>query len=146
MKSLWIFIVIILIVLVGAGIYFTITNIESTNIKDNKEKLISTPLSELPEEETEKTPTTESTESKTYNVNIEDFAFSSKELKIKQGDKIVWTNLDSAKHTVTSDAGNELDSELLGEGKSYSHTFNNKGTFSYHCKPHPYMKGKIIVE
>ena len=57
-----------------------------------------------------------------------------------------WTNRDSVRHTVTSDSGNELDSELLSQSGSYSHTFAQTGTYDYHCKPHPYMTGTIIVE
>lgn len=83
---------------------------------------------------------------KTYYVDIENFAYNEKELTIKKGDTIIWTNRDSVGHTVTSESGNELDSELLGEGESYSHTFNEAGTYDYYCKPHPYMKGRIVVE
>lgn len=81
-----------------------------------------------------------------YSVDIEDFAFASETLTIKVGDTVTWTNRDSAGHTVTSDSGSKLDSILLKKGQSYSHTFNEVGTFDYHCTPHPYMKGIIIVE
>lgn len=82
----------------------------------------------------------------TYNINIANFAFSQKEIRIKKGDRIVWTNKDSASHTVTSDSGSELGSGFLSNEESYSHTFNTAGTFSYHCSPHPYMQAKVIVE
>jgi plastocyanin len=96
---------------------------------------------EQPEEEIQ-------TESRvqTYNIEIKGFAFNPKNLKIKQGDIIIWTNKDFAKHTVTSDSGNELDSKLLAKGESYSHTFDTKGEFPYYCIPHPYMTGTIAVE
>ncbi len=81
-----------------------------------------------------------------YNIEINNFAFSQDNLNIKVGETIVWTNKDSAKHTVTSDTGSELDSEVLSKGQSYSHTFNVAGEFDYHCNLHSYMKGKIIVE
>jgi hypothetical protein len=38
------------------------------------------------------------------------------------------------------------DSGLKSPGESFSFTFNEKGTFSYHCTPHPQMKGTVIVE
>lgn len=82
----------------------------------------------------------------TYKIDIKDFSFVIKELKIKKGETVVWTNKDDAKHTVTSDSGNELNSRLLSKEEIYSHTFNTAGEFSYHCTPHPYMKAKIIVE
>ena len=82
---------------------------------------------------------------KTYNINIQDFAYSPKDITIKVGDTVIWTNKDSVKHTVTSDSGNMIDSELLSQGQTYSQTFTQAGTYSYYCKPHPYMKGSVIV-
>lgn len=83
---------------------------------------------------------------KNYEIQIKDFAFSSKELKIKKGDSVTWTNFDAIKHTVTSDSRGELNSKLLSANENYQHTFNDAGIFNYHCAPHPYMKGTIIVE
>lgn len=82
----------------------------------------------------------------TYSVSISGFEFSPSTKTIKVGDAITWTNMDSVRHTVTSDSGSELDSPLFGQGQSYSHTFNTVGTYTYHCTPHPNMKGTIIVE
>jgi len=87
-----------------------------------------------------------STSPTTYDIEIKNFAFSPSTLTIKKGDTVKWTNQDSTRHTATSDSRNELDSELLAKGDSYSHTFNSVGTFNYHCTPHPSMKAKIIVE
>jgi len=81
-----------------------------------------------------------------HYVDIDGFAFNLEEITIKQGETIVWINKDLAKHTATSDFGDEIDSELLAKGESYSHTFDVIGEFPYHCAPHPYMTGKIIVE
>ena len=83
---------------------------------------------------------------KTYNVRIENFAYSPATIRIKVGDKILWKNYDTARHTVTSDDGNEMNSELLNKGESYEHIFSTAGTYNYHCTPHPYIKGNIIVE
>ena len=85
-------------------------------------------------------------ESVMQNIEIKGFAFNPETLTIKQGDSVTWTNKDSARHTVTSDTESELDSDLLSKDNTYVHVFNEKGEFSYHCKPHPYMTGKIIVE
>ena len=79
-------------------------------------------------------------------INIQNFNYSPKEITISQGDTIIWTNLDSPAHTVTSDSGSELSSGLLSKDETYSHTFNEVGIFDYHCAPHPYMKGTVIVE
>lgn len=88
----------------------------------------------------------EGTPAQTHEINIQGFAFSPKELTIQVGDTIIWTNLDSTQHTVTSDSGTELDSEYLSKDETYSHTFTTVGNFAYHCIPHPSMKGTITVE
>ncbi len=108
----------------------------------------STTSSGLESEESEPSApqTPSASESETHNIEIVDFSFNPLTLTINQGDTIVWTNRDSAKHTVTSNSGSELGSELLGKDESYSHTFNTKGTFKYHCTPHPGMTGLVQVQ
>ena len=93
--------------------------------------------------------TTTRTGSKTIEVDIKSFAFDPKTIAITKGDTVVWTNIDAAPHTVSSDVGSakdELDSPTLAKGDTYSHTFNELGTYAYHCSIHVSMKGKIIVD
>jgi len=78
-------------------------------------------------------------------VEISDFTFLPVTLNIKKGDSVTWTNKDGTRHTATSDDG-VFDSGLLSNGQNFKYQFNEVGTFSYHCTPHPYMKAKIIVE
>ena len=85
-------------------------------------------------------------DSATVTVEIKDFAFNPATITIKKGTTVTWTNQDSAPHTVTSESGNELDSPTLSKGQSYSHTFNEVGTFSYYCTIHPRIKGNVVVE
>lgn len=80
------------------------------------------------------------------SIEIKDFAFVPSQITINNGDTVTWTNMDSVKHTVTSDTGDELNSDLFGNGEKYSHTFNEEGEFNYHCIPHPSMKGTVIVK
>ena len=93
-------------------------------------------------------PPTDATlgETKTHLIRIDNFSFNPAELTIKKGDKIIWNNSDVAQHTITSDSGSELDSEILPKGITFEHVFNSVGTYPYHCTPHPQMKGTIIVE
>lgn len=79
-------------------------------------------------------------------VNIQGFAFSPSSLNVKVGDTVIWTNKDSAPHTVTSDSGSELASSSLSNRQTYSHTFNTAGTYNYHCNFHTSMKGQVIAE
>lgn len=82
----------------------------------------------------------------TDKVAITDFAFTPATIKIKKGTTVTWTNNDSVEHTVTAQKDGGPDSELLAQGKTYSFTFNEVGTFDYFCKPHPNMTGTVIVE
>lgn len=76
-------------------------------------------------------------------VLIEGYTYKPAELKIEKGETVTWINQDTAQHTATGDS---FDSKLLKKGQSFSHTFNETGTYPYICTPHPYMKGLIIVE
>lgn len=71
-----------------------------------------------------------------------DFAFSPATLTVPLGTTVRWTNATSAPHTVTAAS---FDSGTIPSGGTYSHTFTQAGTFSYHCAFHPNMTGTIIV-
>ena len=81
----------------------------------------------------------------THAVAIADFAFSPATLTITAGDTVTWTNEDQIEHTATSTTG-AFDSDLLGQGESYSFTFMTPGTYAYLCTPHPTMTGQIVVQ
>ncbi len=77
---------------------------------------------------------------------IKDYKFSPDTLTVKKGTTIKWKNLDIAKHTITSDKEDiGPKSDFFGQNEEYSYTFNEIGTFAYHCEPHPYMKAKVEV-
>ena len=92
------------------------------------------------------TPNQGNSELSGLKVEITGFAFSPQELTIKTGETVTWINKDSVKHTITSDSGSELSSEMLSNSQTYSHIFNTKGAFNYHCSLHSSMTAKIIVE
>lgn len=79
------------------------------------------------------------------SVSIQNFAFSPATLTIKAGDKVSWTNQDSAGHSATAD-DSSFDTGVLAQGQSGSITFSKAGTYTYHCSVHPMMKGTIIVQ
>ena len=103
-------------------------------------------MNKTPTTPTNNNPQKQNTAEVTKNIEITNNAFFPDTLTIKVGETIVWTNKDSAKHTVTSDTGAELSSQMLSTGNTFSHTFNTAGTFAYHCEVHPSMKATIIVE
>ncbi len=78
------------------------------------------------------------------SVTIDNYNFSPPTLTVKKGTTVVWVNHDIAKHTITADSG-AFTSEFFGKGEKYTHVFNEVGTFAYHCEPHPYMHGTVVV-
>jgi plastocyanin len=78
---------------------------------------------------------------------IKNFEFAPNKITIRKGTKVTWTNQDTAHHDITPDEKNDgfKAGPLFGKGESYSYTFNDVGTFAYHCSPHPYMKASIEV-
>lgn len=73
-------------------------------------------------------------------------------LTVKPRTLVVWTNVDSTAHTVTSGVPSEnktgtlFDSGEISPGGTYSFIFMNAGTFDYFCSIHPWMTGKVMVE
>jgi len=58
---------------------------------------------------------------------------------------VVWKNEDSTWHTAHSNIP-EFNSGLIQPGTSFTHTFQRAGTYPYHCDPHPWMTGVVIVK
>ena len=81
----------------------------------------------------------------THYIDIQGYAFSPSSITINVGDTIVWTNYDSASHTVTSNDGT-FDSGSISNGNTFSFTFTSAGTFNYYCAPHPNMTGSVTVQ
>jgi plastocyanin len=81
-------------------------------------------------------------------VIIQNFSFQPAQVRVKQGGKVIWANCSAAgdpAHTSTADGG-AWTSPLLSPGTTFAHTFDQVGTFPYHCEPHPFMTGSIVVE
>jgi plastocyanin len=90
--------------------------------------------------------TERATASRATGVTIVDYAFDPKDVTIKPGTTVRWTNTGQDKdgHSVTADDGS-YDSGVLKEGDTYTHTYDAEGTFSYICSVHPSMKGTVVV-
>lgn len=80
----------------------------------------------------------------THNITIKNFAFSPASITVKKGDTIVWINNDTMGHTVTGNNGGPASPTITING-AYSFTFNDVGTFPYHCAIHPSMTGTVTV-
>jgi plastocyanin len=79
-----------------------------------------------------------------FDVSVVDFAFEPGTVSVPVGATVTWTNTGSRPHTVTADDGS-FDSGRLDPGEQFSQTFDQPGTFSYHCGFHPEMQGSIVV-
>jgi plastocyanin len=77
-------------------------------------------------------------------VNIDNFAFTPKELTVTAGTAVVFRNRDDIPHTVVG-ANGEFHSKALDTDDSFSFTFAKAGTYVYFCGLHPQMQGRIIV-
>lgn len=80
----------------------------------------------------------------TTGVTIQNYAFSPATISVPVGATVTWVNNDPVAHTASSDTG-AWDSGVIGPGASYSHTFTQAGTFTYHCHIHPFMMGVVMV-
>ena len=66
------------------------------------------------------------------------------------GGEVIWENADTMSHTITSGTAaggpdGHFDSSLVMAGSTFSHTFNEAGTFDYFCMVLPWMVGSVVV-
>jgi len=69
---------------------------------------------------------------------------------VNPGDKVIWSNDDTAAHTVTSGTptggpDGKFDSSLFMAGTTFSHTFDTLGEYPYFCMVHPWMQGSVLT-
>lgn len=83
----------------------------------------------------------------TEPVEIHDYHYEPHRVRIAPGDRVEWKNSGDEVHTVTSDDPDDedFDSDELGNGDRYRHTFDDEGTYRYHCEIHDNMTGVVEV-
>jgi plastocyanin len=81
-------------------------------------------------------------------INIVNMVFTPPQITVQKGGTVTWTNNDKTTHTVIDDLANVggPNSGDIAPGASYSFTFNKTGSFQYHCRIHPSMRGTIVVK
>jgi plastocyanin len=70
--------------------------------------------------------------------------FTPGRIEITAGTVVEWKNDDPLVHTVTADDGS-WDSGNIQPGATWRRTFDRPGTYPFHCTPHPFMKGVVVV-
>ncbi len=82
------------------------------------------------------------------SVKVKNFEFTPAKIRIAQGDKVKWRNVEGT-HTVTMDQREiEMDAILSGDADITSEKFKKEGVYKYVCTLHigsENMKGKVIV-
>ena len=76
-------------------------------------------------------------------VQVKNLAFAPATLTVKRGTEVVFENLDTAPHTVTSHTPGGVDSGTLATGKSFRLVVDQP--LDYVCSIHPSMTGKILL-
>ena len=87
---------------------------------------------------------TESAHAEDIAVHIDNFVFEPKELTVKVGQTVTWTNRDDIPHTVVS-AG-KFRSKTMDTDGTFTFTFTTAGEYKYFCSLHPHMQGMVKVE
>jgi plastocyanin len=66
--------------------------------------------------------------------------------------RIVWENIDETPHTVTPDtpfedkySGKFGSVGVVKPGDKYEFLFTQDAEIEYHCEPHPWMTGKLVI-
>lgn len=75
---------------------------------------------------------------------VQDFMFRPARVEIAAGTTVVWTNGGQVIHTVTAEDGS-FDSGSIEVGERRGITFSRAGTYTFHCTPHPFMRGEVVV-
>ena len=72
-------------------------------------------------------------------------------ITVEVGTTVVWDNVDTILHTVTSGTPGDgpdglFDSSVISAGDTFSYTFDKAGSVDYYCIVHPWMIGTVNVE
>jgi plastocyanin len=96
------------------------------------------------------TSSTESTSSsasggKEVEVKMQNIAFAPKDVTVKVGQTVKWSNEDTVDHNVTAKSGATFKSDLFGKGGTFTFKADKAGSITYVCTVHPGMEGTITV-
>jgi plastocyanin len=75
---------------------------------------------------------------------IERYLFVENRIVVERGATVAWTNRDGVVHTVAADDGSWNSGAIQPDG-DWRARFDEPGVYPFHCGPHPFMKGVVIV-
>lgn len=77
-------------------------------------------------------------------IEIRDFRFEPPNVSVPVGATVTWVNRDEAPHDAEARDGT-WGTSVLQRGEEHATTFDEPGTWKYHCTIHPYMTASITV-
>ena len=77
-------------------------------------------------------------------VSIRSVSYQPQDLTVAVGTTVTWRN-DEPDRTVHSVTGGPLASPDLAPGEVFAFAFTEAGTYTYHCRLHTYMEGRVTV-
>jgi plastocyanin len=80
----------------------------------------------------------------TVVIDMKQLAYEPARIEVKPGTVVLFTNNAPLPHSVTADDAS-FDSGLIDAGKRWARAFPTAGTYAFHCTPHPFMKGVVVV-
>jgi plastocyanin len=80
----------------------------------------------------------------TVVVRMRQLAYEPARIEVRAGAVVVWINDAPLPHTVTAD-DSTFDSGVIDVDRRWTRRFDRAGTYPYHCTPHPFMKGVVVV-
>lgn len=134
-KSGWIVIIVVLIVIAAAAVALT-----------HKSSYNSQSTGQTPPNTNNQAASNVNQPGAVGTVNIKDMMFTPSQITVSKGATVTWTNNDTTSHTVVADLGNGPNSSPIAPGGKYSYTFDQAGSYQYHCSIHPSMRGTIVVK
>jgi len=78
-------------------------------------------------------------------VDVVDNDFEPNNLTVRPGAEVVWKFKGRAAHDVTDDGGT-FKSGTMSRGAEFILTFDEPGTYYYHCSLHHAMQGTLVVQ
>ena len=80
-------------------------------------------------------------------VRVVDNRFRPPEVTARPGEPMIWQNQGKRNHSATADPGQDVsfDTGTIEPGDKHRLKLQRSGTWAYHCRFHPYMRGRIKV-
>ena len=101
---------------------------------------------EAPAAESTESSAAPASEANAVAIGMKGLQFDPKEVTVKVGTTVTWTNLEDIPHNVVAEKGADFESDTFGKDGTYEFEAAEAGTVEYVCTLHPGMEGILSVE